>query len=370
MNWGEMMPEKVIAAVAVSEKTTKLELFPRPVVTADDGILKVEITGVCGTDVSYYQKQQEPRILGHHVVGFIEEIGEVAAKRWGVKVGDRVALEEYIPCGQCGFCRKGMYRSCMATDPRSGGIRYGATPTSITPSLYGGFAQYMYIHPNAVLHKMPTHVPAIEAALTLPLANGFEWMSLIGKVGLGDVVVIQGPGQQGLACALAAKAAGAETVIVTGRSTSIKRLELARKLGADYTINIQTEDLVRKVEEITGGKMADLVIDVTSGGSDPVKTSIEAANRGATVLFGAYKYQNIDQFNVDQIIKNTLHLQGVRGHSYESVQMAVDFIASGKFPLSIMNSHNFALEDTDLALKTAGGEGEPFPLLVTVSPWA
>jgi threonine dehydrogenase-like Zn-dependent dehydrogenase len=364
------MAEQVLAAVAVSKKTTELEFFSKPVISADEGILKVEITGVCGTDVSYYEKQQAPRILGHHVVGFIEEIGEVAAKRWGVNVGDRVALEEYIPCGQCGFCRTGMYRSCITTDPRSGGIRYGATPTSISPSLFGGFAQYMYLHPNAVVHKMPTHVPAIEAALTLPLANGFEWMSLIGKVGLGDVVVIQGPGQQGLACAIAAKAAGAETVIVTGRSTSVKRLELARQLGADYTVNIQTENLVKRVEEITDGKMADLVIDVTSGGSDPVTTSIEVANRGATVLFGAYKYQNIDQFNLDDIIKKTLLLKGVRGHSYESVHMAVEFIASGKFPLSIMNSHNFALKDTDLALKTAGGEGEPFPLLVTVSPWA
>jgi threonine dehydrogenase-like Zn-dependent dehydrogenase len=363
------MADKVLAAVAMNVKQTEIMEFDMPSVPSDAGILKMEIVGVCGTDVSYYKKEQDPRILGHHVVGHIYKIGEAASKKWHVKEGDRVALEEYIPCGQCEHCRTGVYRSCVKTDPRSGGIRYGATPIKVAPSLFGGFSQYMYLHPNAVVHKMPDHVPAIEAALTLPLANGFEWMSIIGKVGPGDVVVIQGPGQQGLACALAAKAAGAECVIVTGRSTSAKRLELARKLGADYTVNIQTEDLITRVHEITNGKMADLVIDVTSGGSDPVKTSMEVANIGGTVIFGAYKYQNIPEYNIDDIIKKTLTVKGVRGHSFRSVRMAVDFIASRKFPLGIMNSHNYGLRDTDQALKTAGGEGEPFPLLVTVSPW-
>jgi threonine dehydrogenase-like Zn-dependent dehydrogenase len=363
------MTVKGLAAVAVDTKVTELQEIELPEITPDSGILRVEITGVCGTDVSYYKKMNEPAILGHHVVGFIEKIGDVAAKRWGLKVGDRVAMEEYIPCGQCDQCRTGSYRYCATTDPRSGGIRYGATPLALKPALWGGFSQYLYLHPNAVLHKMPEHVPAVEAALTLPLSNGFEWMCIEGKVGPGKTVVIQGPGQQGLACALAAKYAGAECVIVTGRTTSAKRLELASKLGADFTINIQTEDLEQRVREITGGKMADVVLDVTSGGAEPVHSSLAVAGKGATVIFGAYKYMKIPDFDLDLIIKNTLHLKGVRGHSYQSVKMAVDCIASGKFPMNLMNSHNYKLSDTDMALKTAGGEGEPSPLLVTVSPW-
>lgn len=363
------MANKVLAAVAVETGKTEIQKFDLPEIAPDAGLLKVEIVGVCGTDVSYYKKLKAPIILGHHVVGYIEKIGDVAAKRWGLQVGDRVAMEEYIPCGQCSQCRTGSYRYCETTDPRVGGIRYGATPITVAPSLYGGFSQYMYLHPNAVLHKMPKHVLDIEAALTLPLANGFEWMCIQGGVGPGKNVVIQGPGQQGLACALAAKAAGAECVIVTGRSTSMKRLELARQLGADYTVNIQTENLVARVDEITGGKMADVVIDVTSGGSEPVLSSMAVANKGANVIFGAYKYQKIADFDIDMVVQKTLNLKGVRGHSYESVKMAVEFIASGKFPLRTMNSHNYKLADTDMALKTAGGEGEPMPLLVTVSPW-
>ncbi|ALS21817.1 MULTISPECIES: zinc-dependent alcohol dehydrogenase [Paenibacillus] len=362
------MKRTSLAAVAAGVQRTELREFDLPEATEDSGLLRIETVGVCGTDVSYYKKSQSPRILGHHIVGFIERVGEKAAARWGVKEGDRVALEEYIPCGQCSFCRIGMYRSCPSTDPRTGGIRYGATPVDRQPSLWGGFSEFMYLHPNSVLHAMPEHVLPEEAALTLPLANGFEWMLLQGGVGPGKTVVIQGPGQQGLACTLAAKVAGAECVIVTGRSTSMKRLELSRRLGADHIVNIQAESLEDRVHEITGGRMADVVIDVTSGGSEPVISSVAAAGRGGMVMFGAYKYTKIPEFDIDSVITKTLQLKGVRGHSYTSVQMAVDFIASGKFPLRIMNSHDFALEETDLALKTAGGEGEPGPLLVTVSP--
>ncbi|WCK56681.1 alcohol dehydrogenase catalytic domain-containing protein [Aneurinibacillus sp. Ricciae_BoGa-3] len=363
------MREKTWTAVATNVKLTEIQELNLPHVEPDAGILKVEIVGVCGTDVSYYRSLKEPMILGHHVVGHIYKIGEQASKRWGVKEGERVVMEEYIPCGQCESCRSGFYRLCPDTNPKLGGIRYGATPMSVDPALFGGFSQHMYLHPNAVIHKLPEHVEAVEAALTLPLSNGFEWMRIIGNVGPGDVVVIQGPGQQGLACALAAKAAGAETVIVTGRSSSQKRLELASKLGADYTINVSKEDLVKRVVEITSGKMADLVIDVTSGGTDPVISSLQVAKTRGTVLLGALKHQLFNDFDLDIIYNKSLIIKGVRGHSYESVQMAVEFVASGKFPLAIMNSHNYKLSDTDLALRTAGGEGEPSPLLVTVSPW-
>ena len=363
------MAKKSLAAVATETKQTEIQEFPLPDIGTDGGILKVEIVGVCGTDVSYYYNLKEPMILGHHVVGHIYKIGELAAKRWGVKEGDRVVMEEYLPCGQCELCRTGLYRLCRYTNPKMGGIRYGATPIAVKPALYGGFSQYMYLHPNAVLHKIPSHVPAIEAALALPLSNGFEWMRIIGNVAPGDVVVIQGPGQQGLACALAAKAAGAETVIITGRNSSLERLKLALKLGADYTVNVSSENLIEKVKDITNGKMADLVIDVTSGGTEPVISSLEVAKTGGIVLLGALKNRRFNEFDLDIIYHKSLTVKGVRGHSYQSVQMAVEFITSKKFPLGMMNSHNFQLTETDLALRTSAGEIDPFRLLVTVSPW-
>lgn len=161
------MEKKVLATVATDTKHTEIQEILLPDIEIDTGILKVEIVGVCGTDVSYYNNLKEPMILGHHVVGHIHRIGDLASKRWGVKEGDRIVMEEYIPCGQCELCRTGLYRLCSNTNPRVNGIRYGATPIAIEPSLYGGFSQYMYLHPNAVIHKIPSHVPAIEAKINI-----------------------------------------------------------------------------------------------------------------------------------------------------------------------------------------------------------
>jgi threonine dehydrogenase-like Zn-dependent dehydrogenase len=148
-------------------------------------------------------------VLGHETVGVIERAGAEARKRWGLEEGDRVALEEYLPCGHCAYCRAGDFRLCEATDWRSGGLRYGTTPISVPPGLWGGYAQYQCLHPGTVFHRVPDGLEGRHAALALPIANGIEWAYLHGCAGPGDVVLIQGPGQQGLACVAAAREAGA-----------------------------------------------------------------------------------------------------------------------------------------------------------------
>src|SRR5262249_25553840 len=159
----------------------------------------------------------------------------------------------------------------------------------------------------------------------------FEWMSLVGGVAPGKVVVVQGPGQQGLAAVLAAKASGAEMVIATGRKTSTRRLALAKELGADHTVHVTAEDLATRVRELTGGRMAALGLDATSGGAEPVLSSLAVANRGATIILSAYKGAALSNFPIDTVIAKTLNVVGVRGHSFRSVRMAVDVIASGRF---------------------------------------
>jgi threonine dehydrogenase-like Zn-dependent dehydrogenase len=166
------MNPKVLSAVAVDIKRTELWEIEMPEIPPDAGLLKLEAAGVCGSDwPAYLEKASGPRILGHENVGTIAKIGAVAQRRWGAKEGDRVALEEYLPCGHCPTCRTGEFRLCDATDPWMGGIRYGSTSVAVPPSLWGGYSQYQYLHPNSVLHKVPDRVPAVEAALALPWAT-------------------------------------------------------------------------------------------------------------------------------------------------------------------------------------------------------
>jgi threonine dehydrogenase-like Zn-dependent dehydrogenase len=367
---------KVAAAVSYENRVTDVREFPMPDVPDNAGLLKVELCGVCGSDWPYYQiypKAKGPLIFGHEAVGFVDRLGREAARRFGVKEGDRVALEEYLPCGHCRYCREGDFRLCDETDTlnRPNSIRYGSTPVSIAPSLWGGYSQYQYLHPNSVFHRVPDHVPAKLATLALPLGNGVEWAYLQGGVRLGECVVIQGPGQQGLACVIAAKEAGASKIIVTGLSTEadMRRLALARKLGAHHTIQVDQDDLLETVADLTGGEMADLVIDCASGGTATVTSAIMLAKKRGRIILGGRKFKPIPEFMSDVLITRFLTVKGMRGHSWDAVELGLQMIASGKYPLEELCTHVFPLSRTNDALHTVGGEGEPGAIHVAVDPW-
>lgn len=363
------MTESVLAAVQIGAKKTEVRSFPVPQIDEDAGLLKVEISGVCGSDWPDYKKDTRPRILGHEVVGRIEKIGKYARSRWGVKEGDRVALEEYLPCGHCERCRSGEFRLCAATDKWNGGIRFGFTSVEEKPSLWGGYSQYLYLHPNSVFHKVPEHVPANQAALALPLGNGIEWTINEGQAGPGKTVLIQGPGQQGLSCVLAAKQAGADCIIVSGLTADEQRFAIAKQFGADYIIDVEKEDIQKRVSEITNGKMADLVIDVASGGTVTVTLALELVKIRGTVIIAGKKHQEIPGFYSDKLMSKYITMKGVRGHSYDSVEKAIQLIAYGKYPIHKMCTHDFGLHEVDQAIKTVGGEGVANAIHVSVDPW-
>ena len=364
------------AAVSVDFGKTEVQEFKFPEIPADAGLLKVEKSGICGSDWPYYKKYPQskgPLILGHEAVGYIDRLGKDAARRFGFQEGDRVALEEYLPCGHCKFCRSADFRLCEKTDTLNleGTVRYGSTPITIAPSLWGGYSQYQYLHPNAVLHRVPEHVPDKLATLALPLGNGIEWAYLQGGISIGETVVIQGPGQQGLACVIAAKEAGAGCIIISGLSTPAdkRRLALAKKFGADHILEADKVDIVEAVREITNGEMADLVIDCASGGPETIVSAIHLSRIAGRIVFGGRKFRPIPEFESDLLITRFLSVKGMRGHSFKSVEMAIAIIASGKYPLDEMCTHVFKLDEVDQALHTVGGEGLPDAIHCAVDPW-
>ena len=351
------------AAVAIAPGRTEVQSFDMSPPDAASGVLRIAVTGVCGSDWGYYQnlpRARGPLILGHETVGHVEAIGALAAQRWRVREGDLVALEEYLPCGHCEYCRSGEFRLCDATDWRLGGLRYGATALAVAPGLWGGFAEQQHLHLNTVFHHVPAGVAPQHAALALPLSNGIEWTYLQGRAGPGQTVLIQGPGQQGLACVIAAREAGAERIIVTGLSnaTDRHRLALAKRFGAHHTIDIEQHDLLETVADLTGGHMADLVIDCASGGTASVVSAIQLARKRGMVILGGQKRQSVPSFDSDRIIANFLTVKGMRGHSYAAVELALQVIAGNRHHVTDMSTHRFGLAETDLALRSLVGQDE------------
>jgi threonine dehydrogenase-like Zn-dependent dehydrogenase len=368
--------ETVLAALKVAPSTTELREMALPAMPPDAALMKVEVAGVCGTDVSQYKLplRNGPLIMGHENVGHLARVGSQFAAHHGVKEGDLMFLEHYLPCGHCEWDHMGEYRHCAATewfyDPTA--IRYGYTSTAILPSLWGGFSKYLYLPLNAVLHRVPAGLTPEEAGLATPMSNGIQWALMDGGVSYGSTVLIQGPGQQGLCCVMAAKWAGADRVIVTGTSRDARRLEVARLLGADVTIDIQKDEALSRVFEATDGRGVDVVVDCSSGGGTaPVLLGIEATKRrGGTMIVQGDGNQEFPNFPIGRLTRKGMTLKSARGHSYRAVETGLQLLGSKRFPLDLITTHRFGLSEVDYAIKSVGGQGAADAIHVSVMPWS
>src|SRR3974390_351717 len=149
-----------------------------PDVPEDAALMKMEVAGICGTDVKLYKTPptKSPVIMGHENIGTIAKAGREFTRRKGFKEGDLVFVEHYVACGKCEWCHLGQYRHCENTDWRYNpdAIRYGYTSAEKAPHLWGGFAHYVYLPWNAVVHHVPKGVSPELAGLVTPMANGVE----------------------------------------------------------------------------------------------------------------------------------------------------------------------------------------------------
>ena len=164
---------KARAVVQVGDKQFELQQFDLPRIGPDDALLRVEACGICGSDVDQYDGKLNgllslPMIPGHEPVGIIEEIGAEAARHWGLRAGDRVAVEPTRGCGHCRACKRGDSRNCRTGRPGAKISVCGFIPTTIAPALWGGMAEFMYLDPEVALHKIAPEVPAELAARAGP----------------------------------------------------------------------------------------------------------------------------------------------------------------------------------------------------------
>jgi 2-desacetyl-2-hydroxyethyl bacteriochlorophyllide A dehydrogenase len=343
----------------VQEGPRKLVLreLPLPDIDDDSGLLRLEACGICGSDAEQYAgllPVPYPLVPGHEPLGIIEKIGDRAAKRWGVNVGDRVAVEAPIPCGHCRVCLAGRYTMCRA---RGGFFAHGYVKLERPPGLWGGYADYMYLDPCSIVHRVRADIPAAVAVMFNPLGAGFRWAVEIPRTGPGDMVLVIGPGQRGLASVIAARAAGAETIIVTGLTRDAPKLALARTFGADHTIDVETEDTRARVKELTDGRGADVVVEVSANAPEPVAEALHyVASGGRIVLAGVKGFKAVPDFVSDLVVMKEAQILGAFGVTYGAYDAAIRLIESGRVPLAEMHTHDFALPDTERAIQTLAGE--------------
>jgi len=351
-----MTPRKTLAMVQTAPRVLEPRDLPIPEIDDDSGLLRIEACGICGSDYEQYEgmlRTPMPVVPGHEPLGVIEKIGDAAAKRWGVDVGDRVAVETMISCRFCDTCLGGQYHLCNTRRI------YSYIPLSEEPGLWGSYAEYMFLHRNSVLHKIDATLDPSLAVMFNPLGAGFRWAVEIPATGPGDTVVILGPGQRGLASVVACRQAGAGSIIVTGLEADARKLELAREFGADHTIDVQNENSKQRVREITNGRGADVVVDVSSYSTQPVTDALDFVRPGGTVVLAGVKgFKPIPDFVSDKIVLKEISIRGAIGVTSSGYKSAIRLIESRRVPLEKMHTHDFGLRDAELAIKTLAREIE------------
>lgn len=340
-----------------------------PSIGTNDGLLRVEACGLCGTDHEQYTGELfpgRPFIPGHETIGVIEELGDEAAARWGVGVGDRVALGVFQSCGECKYC--------LANDPRrckKHGLAtsYGFRGFDVAPSLWGGYATHQYLSPDSLLLKVPASLDPVLATMFNPLGAGIRWGAVMPGTKEGDVVAVLGPGVRGLSVAAAAKEAGAAFVMVTGfGERDHPRLEAARLFGADLVVDVAEEDPVAALRRAASGR-ADVVVDVTAKAPAAFAQAVDLArNEGTVVVAGIRGQASTPGFNPDTVVYKELKIRGALGVDMADYQAALDLLASGKYPFASLDRAVVGLDGADELLKTLAGEGGMPPTHGVIQP--
>lgn len=364
---GPERPRRVRAAVSMPDATTAVRMLDADLAPDAVGWLEVESSAVCGTDVSLYREGlAAPTVLGHHVIGTVVSLEKAQASAWGVGVGDRVALEEYLPCLQadCPACRGGDHRMCPQTDLWQGKRRVGLVPADDGSGLHGGNAEYMQLSANSLVHPLPAGLDADLAAWTQPFANALDWTVDAGGAREGSTVVVVGPGYHGIAAVAAARAVGADKIITIGLPSSAERLEIAESLGA-IAVTHDGGDLAEVISRATAGEGADVLLDTVGIGGEAVAAAARILRKHGRLVVGGLGSTPVCELDLKELVRGANTIVGVRGRSPEAVRRSIDILASGRSGLEVVPSVNVALDQIDDMLgRMAEGHGPASPHVV------
>ena len=336
------MSDQMKAVVCHGPMDYKLEDITIPKAGPGEALVKVEAVGICASDLKCYHgaakfwgDSSRPAwaetevVPGHEFVGEIVELDDAAAKRWGVKKGDRVVAEQIVPCGECRYCLRGNYWMC-APHGMFGFKR--ATP--------GGMASYMVFPKEALVHKISKNVKPQHAAYAEPLSCALHAVER-ANIKFADVVVVAGCGPIGLGMIAGASAKFPATLIALDLDD--RKLEVAKKCGATHTINIGKQDPVQVIRDMTEGYGADIYLEGTGHPAAVLQGLKLLRKLGTFVCYSVFK----EDVTVDwSIISDDKELDVLGAHLGPNCwPAAIKMIESGRLPLDEICTHQFPLAD-------------------------
>ncbi|NLT73913.1 MAG: alcohol dehydrogenase catalytic domain-containing protein [Chloroflexi bacterium] len=335
------IPEMMRAVRVYGIEDYRLETVPVPRVGPGEVLVRVLASGICASDVKTFggarvwgSAEIDPYIVtpvtpGHEFVGEVVALGEGAAERIGLQLGDRAISEQIVPCGQCRFCLRGQYWMCQRHDI------YGF----IKDRAEGSWAEYMKFPAGALVHKVPREIPANQAALIEPMACAIHAVQR-GEIELGDVVVIAGMGPIGLGMVSVARLKSPGLLIALDMKPH--RLELARRFGADLAIDVSQGGAIEQVMELTDGYGCDVYIEATGAGP-AVSQGLQMLRKlGTMVEFSVHAGPVAVDWSIigDQ---KELNIHGAHLSPY-CYPLAIQYLADGRIDGASLVSHVLPLE--------------------------
>ena len=334
-------------------KNLELTEIPVPQPRVDELLVRVRACGICGSDVHGYDgstgRRLPPIVMGHEAAGIVEAVGSAVS---GFKPGDRVTFDSTIYCGECFFCQRGEVNLC---DRRE--VLGVSTPLF---RRHGAFAEYVAV-PARVSYVLPEALPFEHAAMIEAVSVAVHAVSL-APIAKDDTVVVIGAGMIGLLTLQAARAAGAERVIVV--DVDATRLEMAEAMGAAITLNARECDVVKEVADETSGRGADLAIECV-GTTATVKTAVDCARKGGAVTLVGNVAPTVE-LPLQSVVSRQIRLQGSCASSGEYPQ-CMELMASGAIRVAPLISKVAPLAD-GVAWFERLYAGEPGLLKVVLQP--
>jgi threonine dehydrogenase-like Zn-dependent dehydrogenase len=344
------VPDQMKAWVLGDPDQLLLREKPTPVPARAEVLVRIDAVAICATDLEIIHSGSPASILGglpfnknftpgHEYMGTVAALGPDVDE---FRIGERVSVEIHAGCGQCKRCRQGMYTSCLNYGKPEKGHRANGFTTD------GGFAEYAVNHINTLV-QVPDTMSDAEATLVVTAGTSMYGLTELGGLVAGENVVVIGPAPIGLLAVAVAKALGASPVILTG--TRNRRLQIGKELGADRVVNVNHENAVEVVKQLTRGIGADYVVEC-AGTEATLNQAIHMTNRGGKICLAAFPHEPAT-LDIAHLVRNNIYAYGIRGEGRSATHRAMALMAEKRFDATRIHTHTFPLTDLPTALRYA-----------------